>query len=141
MRRLRTQQRERHLRANALNGLQQAEPLALLAACEAEQLDRIFAHLRFDVERRALACHRQVRQNPRRAVHDITNAADIDDGEILANLVNDTRELSDHRMPASFEFMSVFASDQCACVIATASASAASAPSAFDCGSSILTIT
>src|SRR3977135_894401 len=46
--------RERHLGADALHGLQQAEPFALDVGDEAEQPDLILAHMRLDRQRRGL---------------------------------------------------------------------------------------
>ena len=46
---------ERHLGADALHGLQQAEPFALGVAEKAEQADLVFAHVRLDRQRRRLA--------------------------------------------------------------------------------------
>ena len=49
----RAEHRHRDFRADALHGLQQAEPFALDVAAETEQLDLVFAHISFDRQRRA----------------------------------------------------------------------------------------
>ena len=54
--------------------LQQAKPVALGVGGEAEQPDRILAHLRLDGERRRLARGGQLLQRARRAMHDIADA-------------------------------------------------------------------
>ncbi len=58
----RAEHRERHLGADALHGLQQAEPFALDVGQEAEQADLVLAHIGLDRERRGLARRRQLLQ-------------------------------------------------------------------------------
>ena len=93
----RREHRERDLGADALHGLQQAEPLALEVADEAEQPDLVLAHMRLDRERHRLALRRQRLQRARRAVHHVADAVHVDDDEVLAVAVDDALELADHR--------------------------------------------
>ena len=53
---------QRHLRAHALNALQQTEPVALGRGEEAEEPDRILAHLRLDQVARGLPARRRARK-------------------------------------------------------------------------------
>ena len=80
----RAEHRERDLGADALHGLQQAEPLALDIAEEPEQLDLVLAHVSLDRQRRRLAGGWKRLQGAARAMHHVADAADVDDDEILA---------------------------------------------------------
>src|SRR5581483_2837030 len=84
------------LRADTLHGLQQAEPLALEIALEAEQLDLVLAHIGLDGHDRGLTAPRQRLQRARRAVHLIADTVDVEDDEVLAVRVDDAFELADH---------------------------------------------
>src|SRR6185437_7417809 len=121
---------ERHLGADALYRLQDAEPFALGVAGKAEQLDLVLAHIGLDRQRRRLARRRQRLQRARRAVHQIADAVDVEDDVVLAVRVDDALELADHRA-ATFNFAAITTLPRwCAWHTAMASASAASS----DCG-------
>src|SRR6516164_3036191 len=87
---------ERDLGTHTLHGLQQTEPFALNVGAEAEQLDLILAHVRFDREHGGLADARQFLQRARGALHQVANAVDVEDDEVLAITVDDALELADH---------------------------------------------
>ena len=87
---------QRDLGADALHGLQQAEPFALDVGQEAEQPDLVLAHMGLDRQRRALAGAGQLLQRARGAVHEIADAVDVEDDEILAVAVDHALELADH---------------------------------------------
>src|SRR5215510_4537641 len=87
---------ERDLGTYALHGLQQTEPLALDVGAETEQPDLILAHVCFDRQRGGLADTRQFLQRARGALHEIANAVDVEDDEILAVAIDDALELADH---------------------------------------------
>ena len=73
---------ERDLRADALHGQQQAEPLALDLRHEADQPDLVLADLRLDEEHRRLAARRQRLQRLRRAMHEIADAVHVEDDPV-----------------------------------------------------------
>src|SRR5215813_13045624 len=87
---------ERDLGTHALHGLQQTEPFALDVGAEAEQSDLILAHVCFDRQRGGLAYARQFLQRARGALHEVADAVDVEDDEILAVTVDDALELADH---------------------------------------------
>ena len=84
------------LGADALHGLQQAEPFALDVARKSEQPDLVLAHMRLDRQRGGLAGRRQRLQRARRAMHLISDAADVEDDVVLAVRIDDALELADH---------------------------------------------
>ena len=87
---------ERHLAADALHGLQQAEPFALEVGGEAVEADHVLAHIGLDRQRHRLARRRQRLERAHRAIDLVADAADIDDRPILAVGVDDAPEFSDH---------------------------------------------
>src|SRR4029077_1038064 len=87
---------ERHLGADALHGLQQAEPLAFDVARESEQAYLVLAHMCLDRQRHRLALRRQRLQGSRGAMHHVADAVHVDDDEVLAVRVDDALELADH---------------------------------------------
>ena len=95
LRRQRAEHGQRHLGADALDGLQRAEPGALDLAGEAEQADGVLAHVRLDGEAHGLAGLQRA-QRARRGLHLVAHAADVDDGVRLAHRVDDPLELADH---------------------------------------------
>ena len=92
---------QRDLGADALHGLQQAKPFALVIAAEAEQLDLILAHIGLDRQHRGLAGRGQRLQRARGAMHLIADAADVEDHVILAVGIDQAFQLADHA-PATF---------------------------------------
>ena len=88
---------ERDLGADALHRLQQPEPLALDVGEEAEEADLVLAHMGLDRKLDRLAGRRQRLQGARRAMHEIADAVDVDDDEVLAIAVDHALELADHR--------------------------------------------
>ena len=89
--------RERHLRADALHALEQAEPVSLAGRAEAEEADRVLSHLGLDRERHGLAAARQLGERARRAIDHVADAADVDDRPVGTLVVDEPRELADHR--------------------------------------------
>src|SRR6202000_3215085 len=77
-------------------------------------------------------------QCPHRAMHLIADAADIEDHVVLAVAVDQALEFADHS-PTTFSFIAVLPR-WCACVMAIASASAASADFGSAFGSRIFSI-
>ena len=93
----RREDRERDLGADALHGLQKAEPFALARREKAEQADLVLAHMGLDRKLDGLAGRRQRLQGARRAMDEIADAMDIEDDEVLAIAVDRAFELADHR--------------------------------------------
>src|SRR5262249_42808197 len=60
------------------------------------QLDLILAHVCFDRQRGGLADTRQFLQRARGALHEVADAVDVEDDEVLAVTVDDALELADH---------------------------------------------
>src|SRR6516164_9327027 len=87
---------ERDLGTHTLHGLQQTEPFALDVGAEAEQPDLILAHVGFDRQRGGLPDTRQLLQRARGALHEVADAVDVEDDEILAVAIDDALELADH---------------------------------------------
>src|SRR6516164_3643021 len=87
---------ERNLGTDALHGLQQTEPLALDVGAKPKQPDLILTHIRLDRERDRLADARQFLQRARGALHQVADAIDVEDDEILAVTIDDALELADH---------------------------------------------
>ncbi len=87
---------ERDLGADALHRLQQPEPLPLDIGEEPEQADLILAHMGLDGEVDRLARRRQRLQGARRTMHEIADAMDVEDDEILAIAVDHALKLADH---------------------------------------------
>ncbi|MGY3646542.1 hypothetical protein ACVWW2_001833 [Bradyrhizobium sp. LM4.3] len=97
---------KRDLGADALHGLEQAKPFALVVAAEAEQFDQVLADIGFDRQHGGLALRRQMLQRARRAMHLITDTADIENDEILAVGIDQALELADHN-PTTFSLSAV----------------------------------
>ena len=76
----RAQHGQRHLGADALDGLQRAEPGALHLAGEPVKADGVLAHVRLDGEADLLARPCSVAQRARRRLHLVAHAVDVDDG-------------------------------------------------------------
>src|SRR5205814_7187250 len=123
---------ERDLGADALHGLQQAEPFALDVGQETEQPDLVLAHMGLDREHDRLALRGQRLEGAGRAMHHVTDAADVDDVEVVAVAVDDAFELADHCAATLRRTLCRW----CAWVTAIASASAASSFSGTAFGSS-----
>ena len=104
---IRRQQREhcqRKPRADALDGLQQAEPVALDRRLEAVEMDMVFAHMGLDDERHRFADGRQGTQGAARAIDQIADATDVDHGRVLSCVGKAAAEARDHAaLPASAE--------------------------------------
>src|SRR6185312_3983316 len=130
---------QRHLGADALHRLQQSKPFAFDIVAKPEQLDLVLAHIGFDRQHRGFAGPRQHLQGSRRAMHLITDPADVEDHMVLAVAVDQALQLADHS-PTTLRFSAALPR-WCACVIATASASAASADFGSAFGSRIFSIT
>ena len=94
--RQRAEHGERDLGADALHGLQQAEPFALDVGAEAEQLDLVLAHIGLDRQHRGLARRGQRLQRARRAMHLIADALHVEDHVVLAVGIDQALELADH---------------------------------------------
>src|SRR5690606_9549927 len=94
-RRERAKHGKRHLRADTLHSLQRAEPAPLDLAREAEKTDRVLAHVRVDDERNRLSDLHGA-QCPRRGLHLVANAVDVDDAVAFADGVHEPLELADH---------------------------------------------
>ena len=90
---------ERHLGAHALDGLEQAEPLALRVRPEAEQADHVLAHMGLDGENRRLAGGRQVLEGAGGAMDHVADAVHVEDHEILAVGIDHAFEFADHVRP------------------------------------------
>src|SRR6202021_571207 len=112
----------RDLGADALHGLQQAEPFAFVVGQKSEQADLILAHMGLDRERDRLAHRRQRLQGAARAMHQIADAVAVENDGVLAVAVDQPFELADHRAATSSSRICRW----CAWVTAMASASAAS---------------
>jgi hypothetical protein len=90
------QDRERDLGADALDGLQQAKPLALRVRFEAVEPDHVLPDMGLDREHGRLAGRGQALQSARRAVDDVADAVDVEDRMVLAIAVDHALELADH---------------------------------------------
>ena len=88
--------RERHLGADALHGLQEAKPFAFAVEQKSEQANLIFPHMGLDRERNRRARGRQRLQGPHRAMHQLADPVDVKDDEILAVGIDDAFQLADH---------------------------------------------
>src|SRR5262249_6183653 len=126
------QDRQSHLGADAPHGLQQPEPFPLDVGEGAGQAALILAPLGLARQRHPLAAARPRLHRARRAVHQIADAADIDDDEVLAMAVDDALELADHAVA----ILTTALCRWCAWQIAIASASAASCVRGSALGSS-----
>src|SRR5712671_5142844 len=128
----------RRLVADALHGLQQAKPFTLGVAAKAKQFYLILAHVSLDRKHRGFTGRGQRLQRPRRTVHLIADTADVEDHIILAVRVDQSFEFADH-IPTTFS-RSMALARWCACVMAMASASAASGDFGSALGSRIFNI-
>src|SRR5438034_2690062 len=125
--------RQRDAGADALDGDQQAEPVARRSVGEAVEMDVVLADMSLDQQADRLSRRRQAGQRAAGGEHQIADAADIDNRPVDAGLVDEAGELGDHARPPAAR-PGTAAACQCRAVpawwawqIATASASAASA--------------
>src|SRR6185437_4521991 len=102
--------------------LQETEPLALFRRMKTVEPDRILGHLRLD-HQRDMRAGREFRQRRAWTLHEIPDAADIDDGVVFRDAVDDAGEFAADASAAS---MRARVPARCACAMAQASASAAS---------------
>src|ERR1700709_1882086 len=127
----------REAAAAVLHRLRQAEPFALFRRVEAVETDGVVGDLGLDHERGGGAgvqfCERRSR-----ALHEIADAADVEDAVILGEAVDEAGQLADHDAIATSIRARVPA--RCACAMAQASASAASACSTRQVGNRRRTI-
>src|ERR1041384_8817770 len=82
-----------------LHRLQKAEPLALLGRMKAVEPDRILRQLCLD-HQRDMRPGGEFRQRRTRTLHEIADTADIDDGVIFRDAVDDAGEFPDHASAA-----------------------------------------
>src|SRR5690606_38849625 len=101
------------------------EPLPFEVGCEAIEPDDVLADIGVDRQRRRFAGSRQRPQDARGAMHLVSDTADVEDDVVLAIGVDDTFELADHSATCSAR-RAAAEPRWWACVIAMASASAAS---------------
>src|SRR5205823_3176858 len=87
---------ERSARSNALHLAEQVEERPLLGAEEAEQLDRVLAHLGVDEETHRGARGRQVGEGLERDLDRVAHAADVEHEPLRALLTERARERGDH---------------------------------------------
>src|SRR5204863_440076 len=66
--------RERHLRADTVDREQVDEQVALLGAAEAEELERVLAHVQVGLDRHLVA---RRAQHARRHLHEVADGADV----------------------------------------------------------------
>src|SRR5262249_36101249 len=92
---------------DALNGLQQAEPFALDVTLETEQLDLVFTDIGLDGKGGGLPTRGQRLQGARRAVHLVTDPADVEDDKVLAVGIDQSLQLADH-MPTTVSRSAAF---------------------------------
>ena len=90
------QDRQRDPAADALDPGQQPEPVALGGGGEAEQGDRILAHLHFGEQQRRFADRPDRRQCPRRGLDEIADPADIDHQMVDPAFDQPSRQPRDH---------------------------------------------
>src|SRR5262249_55257344 len=109
--------------ADVLDRLEQAEPLALFAARETVELDRLVGDAGLDHQRCGRAgCELGERRGG--TADEIADAADIEDRVILRHTVDDAGEFADHRARAMA--MRLLVPARWAWAMAAAKASAAS---------------
>ncbi len=131
--------RERDPRAHPLDALEAAEPFALGAIGEAEQIEAVLAHMGLDQKLDRLARPRQRAQRAARALNQIADPADVDHHMVLGQKLDQPGEARDHEVAsASAQRRRVAA--WWAWQMATASASAASLPLGTQPGSRRRTI-
>src|SRR5262249_12798482 len=121
---------ERDPRAYPLHALQGPEPGALMLGGEAEQPDLVLAHVRVDGKGHGLSNRRQAGQRAGADCHLVANAADIDAHRVEREGVAPAVELANHGRalcPTATASSSLRRTREWACVMAMASASAASA--------------
>ena len=88
---------QRRLRPDALDVLQGHEGAALVAGQEPIEPDAgLLAPLRLHVQQGLVAQGRQVTQGAAATAHDIADAANVDQGVLLANLGDQSAQPADH---------------------------------------------
>ena len=83
-------------RADALHRLQQAKPVALGRVGESVEMDVIFPYVSFDEQTHRRPDCRQAAQSAARAVDEIADPGDVDDGPVFADRIKHARQLGDH---------------------------------------------
>ena len=75
-------------------------PFLFRQRAEPEELHQVFAHHQIGIERHMFAHPRQGRERPFRTMHDVADAAGIDQHMIRRAQVDPARDLADHARAA-----------------------------------------
>ena len=95
-----SQNPQRELGSDALDGGEPTEPIAFRGLGEAVELDSIVAHLGLDEQARRSA-RIEGRERARRSEHQVADAVHVDDRGFRANRIHDAAQLGDHKRPSA----------------------------------------